>query len=72
MPPLYGLAPDAPGRADSEDDRGGIGVNRCQPPLSRVVVELFELPGLGAETAFELPRDSELWPKRWNPLFELV
>jgi hypothetical protein len=46
------------------------------------------LPDLGAEPQFEFPRDGELfsgragrdpaavlcpdWPKRWNPLFELL
>jgi hypothetical protein len=68
------LAP--PGLADSEDEREGIGENFCQPPLllplPRAVVELAELPGLDADPEFELARVSDLWPERWNPLFELV
>jgi hypothetical protein len=49
-------------------------------PFSRAVVEPPELPGLGAEPQFELPRVSELLSgllselglERWNPLFELL
>lgn len=68
---------DPPGPADSEDERGAIGENFCQPPplllpLSRAAVEPPELPGLGADPEFELPCVSELWLERWNPLFELV
>jgi hypothetical protein len=69
---------DSPGlpdsRIDSEDERGGIGENFCQPPLSRAGVEPPELPDLGADPEFELPRVSEFlpgfWPKRWDPLLE--
>jgi hypothetical protein len=45
---------------DPEDGRDGIGENFCQPPLppSRAGIELAELPGLGAEPLFELPRVS--------------
>jgi hypothetical protein len=61
---------------DSEDERGAIGENFCQPPLlpplSRAVVELPELPALDAEPAFELPRVSEPWLERWYGLFELA
>lgn len=72
---------DSPALLDSEeeDERGAIGENFCQPPLlplSRVVVDPPELPGLAAEPAFELPRDSklrsELWLECWSPLFELT
>ncbi len=74
--PLYPRPPEptdarpagSPGLADSEDERGGIGENLCQPPLllplSRADVELPELPGLDAVPGFELPRVSGLWPKR--------
>ena len=60
---------DSPGLPDSEDERGGIGENFCQPPLLllplwRVDVEPPELPGLSADPEFELPRVSALWPKR--------
>ncbi|MGA9506795.1 MAG: hypothetical protein WBV31_20315 [Terriglobales bacterium] len=64
-----------------------MGENFCQPPLlplSRADVEP-ELPGLGTEPQFELPRASaalsefelaefwrpELWFERSKPLFEL-
>lgn len=80
---MYGRAPDAPGRADSEDERGAIGENFCQPPplllpRSRALAEPPELPNLGADAEFELPRASEslsglfpgLWLERWIPLFE--
>jgi len=53
---------DSPGLPDSEDARGGIGENFCQPPLlppSRPDVEPPELPGLDADPEFELPRASE-------------
>jgi len=68
---------DPLGLADSEDERGGIGENFCQPPpllppLSRTDVEPPELPGLGADPEFELPRVSAFWPKRWDPLLEPV
>jgi len=63
-------------RVDSDDEREGIDENFCQPPLllplSRAGAAPPELPGLGAEPQFELPRVSEFWPERWNPLFELV
>jgi len=61
------------GRADPEDEREGIGENLCQPPplllpFSRAGVEPLQLPVLGADPEFELPRVSallsELWPKR--------
>jgi len=62
-------------RFDSVDERGGIGENFCHPPpllLPRADIEPPELPGLSPDPEFELPRVSELWLKRWNPLFELV
>src|ERR1700675_2792546 len=53
----------AAGRVDSEDGRAGIGENLCQPPplllpLLRAGTEPPELPGLGADPQFELPRVS--------------
>jgi hypothetical protein len=71
---------DSPALLDSaeEEERGAIGENFCQPPLlpSRAVVEPPELPGLAAESAFELPRDSklrsELWLECWIPPFALT
>lgn len=74
--PPVGVRPAASPLPDSAEERGDIGENFCQPPPlllppSRAAVEL---PGLAAEPAFELPRDSallsELWFARWNPLFE--
>jgi len=63
MEPRPADSPDLPDSdlPDSEDDRGGIGENFCQPPLllfSRPDVEP-ELPGLDADPEFELPRASE-------------
>ncbi len=81
-PPIDPRPADSPDRPDSEDDRGGIDENFCQPPLlpSRPGDEPPALPDLDADSALELPRASklrsellsEVWLERWNPLFELL
>src|SRR5271169_4375838 len=83
LEPRFSVRPaDSPDLPDSEDDRGAIGENFCQPPLlpplSRALADPPELPDLGADAEFELPRVSEplsglfpgLWLERWSPLFE--
>jgi hypothetical protein len=59
---------------DPEAERWGIGENLCQPPalpflLSRAGIDPAELPPLGAEPKFELPRVCEFWLKRWELVF---
>jgi len=65
---MDGLPADSPRadseRVDSEDARGGIGVNLCHPPLlPRVAAEPLELPGLGAEPMFDLPLTVPVVPR---------
>jgi len=47
-----------PSEEEPEEERGGMGVNLCQPsplPAPRPFSELTELPGRGTELQFELP-----------------
>src|SRR5208282_3537148 len=62
-PASYPLDPDRPASAlpASEDERAGIGVNFCQPPLLPVEcdVDCDALEVLGLDPEFELLRISE-------------
>jgi hypothetical protein len=84
--PIDVRPPGPPGLADSEDERGGIGENFCQPPplllpRSRAAVEPLELIRASGRAGELFSRPVERdpatgfcpdCPKRRKPLFELV
>ena len=78
-PPIDPRPADSPDLTGSEDDRGGMDENLCQPPLlpfARPDVAAPELPGRYAVPELADPPKSlpatlsEVGLERWNPVFE--